>query len=52
MWRKPNVTNLEDYKKSFKQTYYTNQYDLDKIIEEMFYIRQELFVMRCRTRKN
>lgn len=44
----PNITNIEDYKKSFRQAYYTNQYDLDKIIEEMFYIRTELFHIKCR----
>lgn len=43
-----NINNLEDYKKHFKQAYYTNQYDLDKIIKEMFEIRQELWKIRCR----
>lgn len=43
-----NIADLEDYKKHFKQAYYTNQYDLDKIVKEMFEIRQELCKIRCR----
>ena len=48
--RKKSLTNFEEYKKYFKQAYYTNQYDLDKIIKEMFEIRQELFRMKFRTK--
>ena len=48
MMRNKNFTNKEEYKKYFKQVYYNNQYDLDKIVEEMFEIRQELFRMRMR----
>jgi len=48
MIRKKVLTNREDYKKYFKQFYYTNQYDLDKIVDEMYDIRMELFRMRCR----
>lgn len=42
------LINLEEYKKQFKQGYYTNQYDLDKIVKEMFEIRQELKRIKCR----
>ena len=46
-WRKTN-TDIETYKKQLKQSYYDNEYDLDKVVEEMFDIRQELFRMRHR----
>lgn len=41
-----SLTNREEYKKYFKDFYHGGQYDLDKIVDEMFEIRQELFRLR------
>ena len=41
-----SLTNCEEYKKYFKDFYHGSQYDLDKIIDEIFEIRQELFRLR------
>ena len=48
MLKNRNLTNLEEYKKSFRTKRFQTEYSLDEIIEEMFEIRQELFRMRCR----
>ena len=48
MLQNRNLTNLEEYKKSFRTIRFQTEYSIDAILEEMFDIRQELFRMKCR----
>ena len=46
MLQNRNLTNLKEYKKSFRTVRFQTEYSIDAILEEMFNIRQELFKMK------